>query len=298
MKYLTPLFVLIILVCFISGCVNTDQVQSELKTPSVSSVFKERPDGDLNVHFIDVGQGDSELIQFSGKNLLIDAGDPDHGSNLVQYLKEQGVVRLDIVIATHPHSDHIGGMIAVLNAFQVDRFIDSGYPHTTPIYKNMLAVIEKKKIPFSTVRSGDSISFVPGITLNVLNPPSSFYTDINENSIVLKLTDGNVKYLFMGDATTVSEEKILSENYDISADILKVGHHGSKDATGGTFVSKVKPKTSVFELGKDNEYGYPKQVVVNLLKSSGSQIYRTDLEGNIRITSNGTKYIVTTHGSP
>jgi hypothetical protein len=171
-------------------------------------------------------------------------------------------------------------MSAVLNSFTVGQFIDSGYPHITSTYENMLTTIDQKNIPFRTVKNGDILTIDPSVSIQVLNPQSTFSTDINQNSIVLKITYGKVIYLFTGDAGGMTTH----------ADILKVPHHGSE--TGAGTLTQIAPSVSVIEVGAGNSYGHPTQLALSKLASIGSQIYRTDLNGNVVITSDGNTYTV------
>jgi len=227
--------------------------------------------------------------------MLIDAGTTNAGSTVSNYLKNLGITTLDIVIATHPHEDHIGGMATVLNNFKVNQFIDSGYPHTTSTYENMLNSIDKKNIPFQTVKTGDIIVFDPAISISVLNPQDSFMNDINANSVVLKLTYGKTSFLFMGDAATDVEDRIAGAALNV--DILKVAHHGSSSSSGSAFLAKVTPAVSIIEVGAGNSYGYPAAATLSRLQQIGSKVYRTDLDGTIKVTSDGNSYnVITTAG--
>ena len=247
--------------------------------------------GLLTVRYLDVGQGDSMLIQTpSGKNMLIDAGPTDAGSTVTSDLKGLGINTLDIVLATHPHEDHIGGMSSVLNNFNVKQFIDSGYPHTTKTYETMLNTIDQKNIPFKTVKAGDTINLDPGLTISVLNPTSKFSDDINQNSVVLKMTYGGVSFLFMGDANADAESKIANSGTNLQADILKVGHHGSATSTSSAFLTKVHPKISVIEVGAGNSYGHPTSATLGRLAQVGSAVYRTDLNGDVTVTTDEMTY--------
>ncbi len=248
----------------------------------------------LTVHFLDVGRGDSILLEYDGKSILIDAGESDQGEVVSDYLKDQGISKLDYVVATHPHSDHIGGMVDVLNNFKVEHFIDSGYPHTSKTYENMLTTIDQKNIPFTTPKRGDKIDFASGINVEVLNPGTTYYSDdLNQNSIVLKVTDGKVSFLLMGDAGLEAENDIMKEGYDVDSDILKVGHHSSRTASGKTFISAVSPEVSVIEVGKGNDYGHPHAEVLERLQKV-SKVYRTDLDGTVTVSTDGSTYSVTT----
>lgn len=250
--------------------------------------------GNLTVHFLDVGQGDSILLEHGDDTMLIDAGEIGKGDTVAADIKGEDITSLDYVVATHPHSDHIGGMSVILNDFPIGHFLDSGYAYTTKTYEDMLSTIDKKNIPFSTPKRGEKIDFSSGIDVQVLNPGSTFFTDdVNQNSIVLKVTDGSVSFLLMGDAGIEAENQIMKDGYDVNADILKVGHHGSRTASGASFISAVSPEISVIELGAGNDYGHPHKETLDRLQKV-SKVYRTDLNGTITITTDGSTYSVST----
>lgn len=278
---------------------TTEQPNSlsvEQTTSTTNEPDKEIPEAreNLTVHFLDVGQGDSILVEYENKAMLIDAGESDQGEVVSDYLHNQEISTLDYVVATHPHSDHIGGMNNILNNFQVKHFVDSGYPHTSKTYEDMLTTIDKKNIPFETPKRGDKIDFASGIGVEVLNPGSSYFTDdLNQNSVVLKVTDNKVSFLLMGDAGIEAEDSIMQAGYNVDADILKVGHHGSRTASGASFISSVSPEISVIEVGAGNDYGHPNSEVRNRLQKV-SKLYRTDLDGTIKVTTDGSTYTVTT----
>jgi len=248
-----------------------------------------QPLNNLTVSFIDVGQGDAILlISPNGKTMLIDAGPVTSASKVLSSLQNISVSSLDILIATHPHEDHIGGMEMILNSINVHQFIDIGYPHTTQLYENVLNLIEQKQIPYSTVKAGDIIAWDPAITIKVLNPQDEFADDLDDNSIVLKLTYGTIDFLFMGDAGTSVEDQII--NNDIDSEILKVGHHGSAYGTSSNFVSHVTPEISIISVGANNPYGYPASETIQRLTNASSKIYRTDQVGTVTITTDGNTY--------
>ncbi len=236
---------------------------------------------ELTVHYIDVGQGDAELLQSGGHNMLIDAGPASASSKLVFYLKNAGVKSLDVVVATHPHEDHIGGMMAVLNAFPVKLYIDNGEKTTTPTYKNLMKKLVSANIPYTVVKTGATIPFVNRISIQVDNP-GSLTGDLNADSIVLKVTDNAEKFLFMGDAADGTG--------DLSAQVLKVTHHGSNSGTSKSFLNKVNPEIAIIEVGSGNDWGHPTKTTLKTLQSKGVKIYRTDLNGNIVVRSNGNSY--------
>lgn len=246
----------------------------------------------LKVHFINVGQGDSILVQApAGKTMLIDGGPKSAGDDVVAFLKSKGVKHLDYVVATHPDADHIGGLIDVLKTFKVKNFIDSGKAHTTETYVEMLTLIDKKNIKYIVPSTLDTYKLDPNMTTRVLYANSDA-DDNNDASIVLKLTYNKVSFLLTGDASTEIEEQIASK-YDVSATVLKAGHHGSDTSSSAKFISKVNPKVAILSYGKDNSYGHPNSAVVSRLKNVGAKIYKTATDCNITVTSDGKTYKVT-----
>ncbi|WP_304625001.1 MBL fold metallo-hydrolase [Sporosarcina obsidiansis] len=246
---------------------------------------------DMKVHFIDVGQGDAILVQApNGKNMLVDGGPKAAGSKVVSFLKSKGVKRLDYVVATHPDADHIGGLEAVLNAFPVTNFIDSGHPHTTQTYYNMLALIDKKNIKFTIAKELDKLALDPQLITRVLYADESA-KDSNAASIVLKITYNKVSFLLMGDAD-ITTENYLKSKYDVKATVLKNGHHGSDTSSSAAFISAVKPSVAILSYGKNNSYGHPNLAVEARLKNVGAKTYKTPIHCNITVTTNGTKHSV------
>ena len=226
--------------------------------------------------------------------MLIDSGEIGKGDDVAKYVKSEGITSLDYLVATHPHSDHIGGMSVILNDFPIGHFVDSGYPYTSKTYENMLTTIDKKNIPFVTPKRGDKIDFSSGIDVQVLNPGSTYFTDdVNQNSVVLKITDGKVTFLLMGDAGLEAESAIMGAGYNVDADILKVGHHGSRTSSGTSFISTVNPAVSVIEVGAGNDYGHPHQETLDRLQKV-SKVYRTDMDGTITISTDGSAYSIST----
>ena len=251
--------------------------------------------GNLTAHFLDVGQGDSILLQFNGKNVLIDGGTQEMGPRVETYLRNHGVSSLDLLVATHPHEDHIGGLVTILNDFPVKQVLDSGQPHSSQVYETFLTLIDQKNIPYNVAQRGQKINLDKDLIIDVLSPPTTLFSgDLNQNSIVLKITYGKVSFLLMGDAGTEAESSLISSSYDLKSDILKVGHHGSSSATSTAFLNDVKPAISIIEVGAGNDYGHPTQQTLNALQDVGATIYRTDTSGNIIITTDGLTYSTTT----
>jgi len=252
-------------------------------------------DGKLTVHFLDVGQGDSALIQYNGTTILIDAGDADAGPGIVAYLKDRGIHEIDLLIATHPHSDHIGGMQDVLKNFKIKRVIDSGMPHTTTTYQKFLDTIDQKNIPYSTVKQGDSFSPANGLTFLVLSAPDgSKDQDLNDGSIALRATYGRVNILFEADAGTTTEETMMNSGLPLESQVLKVAHHGSPHGTGNAFLGQVRPEVAIISVGAGNSFNHPAENTIMRLENAGALIFRTDTDGSIVVRTDGMTYSVET----
>lgn len=251
---------------------------------------------ELKVHFIDVGQGDSILIQDpGGKNILVDGGSKASGAKVVSFLKLKGVKKLDYVVATHPDADHIGGLIAVLNAFPVTNFVNSGKEHSTQTYFELLTLVDNKNINYIEPKQAEILigDFKSDFYLQVLyvDPLAS---DTNDASIVIKTGYKEIDFLLMADADADIEEYLMNTYDDISADVLKMGHHGSKTSSSAAFISTVKPKTAILSYGENNSYGHPHLAIESRLNKIGAKTYKTPLDCDITVTSGGVKHAVST----
>lgn len=263
--------------------------------------------GDLTVTFIDVGQGDSMLIESpSGRKVLIDGGgrqenssstaitkeDPTGRSIVVPFLRKKGINELDLLILTHPHDDHVGGLPYVLEKIKVDRVLDSGQAQTSRGYTHFLQLIESKRIPYKIGRAGQIIDLGDGVRGYVLHPSEPLITgtdsDLNNNSIVVKLDYGRTSFLFMGDTEFEGEDRILSLGHSIRSDVLKVGHHGSRTSTSINFLEAVRPEYAVISVGARNKFGHPNLETLRRLGDYGVKVFRTDLNGAVIFRSDGT----------
>ena len=252
-------------------------------------------DGRMAVYFLDVGQGDSALILYNGTTILIDAGEADAGPGIVSYLKGQGVRDIDILIATHPHSDHIGGMQDVLKNFNVKSVIDSGMPHTTTTYQKFLDTIDQKNIPYSAVKQGDSFSPATGLTFLVLSAPDgSKDQDLNDGSIVLRATYGRVSILFESDAGITAEDSMIDSGLPLESQVLKVAHHGSPHGTGRAFLERVRPEVAIISVGAGNPFNHPAENTIIRLENAGALIFRTDTDRSIVVRTDGMTFSVET----
>ncbi|AUS88304.1 competence protein [Lysinibacillus sp. YS11] len=274
------IIVLLLCIFLLAGC--TEAVKTE-KIPVTAG-------HEMQVHFIDVGQGDSILIESpSGKTMLIDGGVKGAGQQIVSYLKELGIDKLDIVVATHPDADHIGGLIPVLDNMTIEQFYDSGKVHTSQTFEEMLTRIDEKNIPYHVPKIGDDIEFDKDVNVKVLNANDQA-TDNNDASIVLKMTYGNVSFLLTGDAGVALEKEMLQ--YDVKATVLKAGHHGSNTSSSEEFIQAVKPEVTILSYGEDNKYGHPHAEIVDRLQAIGSKIYATADLGTITVSTDGVNYTV------
>ncbi len=254
--------------------------------------------GELGAYFLDVGQGDASVILFRDKVILIDAGEQDMGDTVVRDLQRLGVTHIDLLVATHPHSDHIGGMQKVLANFAVGKVLDAGLPSTSSLYERFLETVDRKNIPFVVAERGQTIGIDPALRILVLSPPQErIGDDMNTNSIVLRISYGTVNLLYTGDATTAAEESMVGAGYPLDAQVLKVGHHGSSGASSAAFLSRVNPEVAVISLGEGNDYGHPHRETLERLKTAGPRVYRTDTDGTIRVASDGSTFSVTTEKS-
>ncbi len=282
----------------IAGCAST--TNSTPATATVSStpaptytVGGTTTAGTLRVSVLDVGQGDSILIQSpAGKTMLVDAGDTDAGSRVVAGLKARGVTSLDAAVASHAHADHIGGYQAVLSQFSVGTFYDSGYPSTSSIYENLLTTIDKKNIKFITPTAGQTIDLDPDVRIDVLSPDGKNTGEIHDNMLVLRLSYGSTSFLLTGDMPDTLEKQIASSFKPTT--VLKVGHHGSRTSSSAAFLTAIKPEVAIISVGAGNSYGHPTGEALGRLQTVGAKVYRTDQAGTVTVTTDGNTYTVAT----
>jgi competence protein ComEC len=249
--------------------------------------------GIVEVHFIDVGQGDAILVEADDSAMLIDAGENNKGSVVVDYLKSKDITELYYVIGTHPHSDHIGGMDTVLDAFPVKKIILPEISNTTQTFEQVLDAALKNDLSITRPVVGASYSLGPA-TFTILAPNSSSYEELNDYSIVLKLTYGNTSFLFTGDAGVASEKEMLASKLNLSADVMKLAHHGSAYSGSTDFLDAVNPSYCVISVGKNNEYGHPHSETLRVMKDRDIKLYRTDEQGTVVFTSDGRNISVNT----
>ncbi|MEG0571087.1 MAG: ComEC/Rec2 family competence protein [Oscillospiraceae bacterium] len=248
-----------------------------------------------SIHFIDVGQADSILIKSEDANVLIDAGERENSAKLIKYLESVGVKKLDIVIATHPHLDHIGGMPEVIKAFKIDKIIAPKIPDaivpTTKVYTNFLTAVAEKGLKITPAKPGLSFEVGEG-TLEILAPSSEF-EDLNNMSVVSRFTSNGYASLFAGDIESKAEKDLLNQKFNLNIDFLKVAHHGSNSSSISAFLEATSPTAAFISVGKNNDYNHPSLEVLNRFKKGNTKVYRTDLSGTIVINFTENSYNIT-----
>lgn len=279
-KYLAIFAAFFLIISSFIGCSSSKTIDSS-KDANNQNVMK--------VNYIDVGQGDSILVQVNGKNLLIDAGPNSSTDKLVSYLNKQNIKKLDFVVATHPHEDHIGAMDTIINKYNIGEFYAPKKTTTTKTFESMVNALKSKNIKINAATAGVSLDLGKNVKCEMIAPNAPNYEDLNNYSAVIKITYGNSKFLFMGDAESLSEKEILNKNHDVSSDVLKLGHHGSSSSSSKAFLDKVSPKIAIISCGKNNDYGHPHKETSTEMKKRNIQVYRTDIDGSIVLISDGKK---------
>lgn len=263
---------------------------------SVASGASAAAGSELQIHVIDVGNADSILITSAGHAMLIDAGENNDGDNVVAYIRSHNVSKLDYVVASHPDSDHIGGMADVITNITVGTFIMSIMPKditpTSKTYLNMLKALESKNLDITEAKVDTSYT-LGGTSFTILGPVGTF-DSTNNMSVVCRFTYGSRHFLFMGDAEKEAENALLSSGADLSADFIKIGHHGSSTSSQKKFLQTVNPRYAAISCSADNDYGHPATSTLKTLKALDVTYYRTDLNGTITVTSDGKTISVST----
>ena len=285
-RRIASVLLILLLIIGIAGCGDFGNQQDATKSNGY-----ERPTvTDVRVHVIDVGQGDSIFIETPSTCILIDAGISDAAKTVEDYLHGLGYGEIDILIATHPHADHIGGMAHIIKNFDIDKFYMPKVSHNTKTFEGMLRAAESKGLKVHTAKAGVNLITEEKLSADMLSPINISYKDLNNFSTVVMLTYGDTKFLFMGDAEAQVEEMLG----DVSADVLKVGHHGSSTSSRKAFLERVSPKYAAISAGKNNSYGHPHKETIENLKQVGAEIYITYEAGNIVFISDGKEIEVKT----
>lgn len=269
-KRILALLTCAILVFSLFACESAPSV-----THNPIEMLENAPDHSLAVHYIDVGQGDSILLESDDDYVLIDAGEKEYGPTICAYLEKLGVTQLDYVIATHPHSDHCGGLADVITTFECENFITTETDQQTKTWVDVLLAVDETNCNYIDAVKGNTYSFGESY-FEILGPVGSDYDNYNDYSVIIKAQCGNNSFLFTGDMETKTEKELLAEGSDLKADVLKVGHHGSTTSSSETFLDAVSPTYAVITCGKGNEYGHPHIETLDKLSERGITVYRTD----------------------
>jgi competence protein ComEC len=251
---------------------------------------KAAANGQLKVHFIDVGDADCILIQQGNKSMLIDAGNNLDEDVIKKYLLNLGIDRFDIIVGTHVDEDHIGSMDAIINDFEIDKIYMPQSDTTTKYLEDVMEAVRKKGLQVTAPVSEEVFNLGEAVC-TILAPVSMGYEKLNNYSIVIKLQYGNTSFLFTGDAESVSEREMMRRGFDLSADVLKLGHHGSISSTSDEFLDRVNPQYAVIMLGRNNNYRHPHKRIMEKLKVKKIKVYRTDEKGTVVAESDGEKII-------
>lgn len=271
------IFTLLLLLCFFSSLL-TKKLNSYKVNPNL-----------MYVHYINVDQGDAILIQVNNKNLLIDSGPKSHKKQLVKFLNDLNISKLDYVIATHPHEDHIGNMNTVLNSYKVQSFYAPKVYSYTKSFEQMIDSLKSNNLKINPIKRGcNTINLGFQTNVEVFSPINDTYDNENNYSPVIKISFGNNSFLFTGDAEKEIEDKLILLNDDLKADILKVSHHGSSSSTSDSFLNRVSPKYAIISVGKNNIYDHPNDTIISKLNTYKINILRTDIQNNITLISDGT----------
>ena len=241
----------------------------------------------MEVHFIDVGQGDASLIKCEDEAMLIDTGEASEEEALKGYLHNQGIEKLDYLVLTHPDSDHIGGAASLIEEFYIETVFMSDFEKDNQTYRSLIQTLDDKQLAWSTPEVGSS--FMLGSARITVLAPNREYSDPNNASVALRVENGNNSFLFTGDAEEEAEEDILANGFSVQADVYKAGHHGSRTASGEGFVDAVSPSFAVISCGEDNSYGHPHAEPMNTFRARGMKVFRTDEQGSIIAFSDGSE---------
>lgn len=293
MKKMKKWLLLLCLALGLTGCDSVGEILNEVIQSGVLDEYLwpekvqkiEVPDGEMEVHFIDVGQADCALLASGGHFMLIDGGNNDDAEHIVTYLQNAGVKKLDLVVGTHPHEDHIGSLDAAIEAFDIGAVYMPDVSADTETYRDVLDAVKGKGLQVQHPVPGDVLDF-NGLPVEIFGPVKE-YSNLNNHSIVLRVSVGETAFLFTGDVEIEGEYDILEQGFDISADVLKVSHHGSSGSSVEEFLAYTDADYAVISVGEGNIYDHPEAVTLKRLQNYGMEIFRTDEQGTIVCDTDG-----------
>lgn len=279
------IFILIVISLIIR--IGPDSFIEDFEVILFSEEDSQEPEpSEVEVHFIDVGQGEAILIISDEQHMLIDTGERSNLNDLVNYIKSYDITKLDYLIATHPHSDHIGGLAGIVTTFEIGKIIMPDIVHNTKTFEDALDAIADKNLRITKPIVGNEYS-IGNASFVIISPNSSDYDNLNDYSIGIRLVNGENSFIFTGDAEIKSEKEILQNKINIKANVLKLAHHGSSTSNSDDFLDAVDPSIAVISAGKDNSYGHPHVEIMQALKDRNISLYRTDEQGTIILISDG-----------
>lgn len=245
-------------------------------------------EGLLNIYYLDVGQGDSTYIELGEVDILIDAGPKSEGDKLMEQLDAFNIDDFEIIIATHPHEDHIGGMKKIFEKYDVEEFYMPKVTHSSKTFEEMIKAINNEGIKVKTIKGGMNLNLGSGAYIDVFSPIYESYNNLNNYSPIMKLSFGENSFMFTGDAELEIEKEVVNKyKGKLKSDVLKFGHHGSSTSSNESFVQAVNPSYGVISSGANNSYGHPHKEILALITKYKIETYRTDTDGQITITSDG-----------
>ncbi len=289
-KTILTLTIMIIFVLSLLGC-SSNQVVEQINSFAQNNIEETTNiEGNMVVNYIDVGQADSILVEVGSKKLLIDAGTTEAGEKVAKFLDDKNIKKIDYIIATHPHEDHIGGMSYIIDNFDIGKIYSPKVTTTTNTYENMISSLKKKSLKITTLKGGEDPGIdLDGAKIEVFSPNAAKYEDLNNYSPIIKIKYGEKSFLFTGDAEKEIENEVIDKNVDLKSDVLKVGHHGSASSTTQEFLNEVSPSIAVISVGKNNTYKHPGEKTLTRLEKKNIKIYRTDIDGDIILFTDGSK---------
>lgn len=276
MKKIVLFIISIILLC---GCSYSFSQENTEANPTYQA-----SDNQLIAHFLDVGEADANIIELpNGQVMIIDAGEKKDSETITNYIDNLNIDYIDYVVATHPHADHIGSLADIITKYSIGSIYMPKISTTSKTYENLLTTIDEADLTINTGKKGVVILDEDNLKIEILSPTMDKYSNLNNYSLVIKITYMNTTFLYMGDA----EEEVEKQLEDIEADVLKVGHHGSDTSSSIEFLAKVKPQYAVISVGDSNQYDHPSSTIISRLEKYTKNIYQTSKNGNIIITSDG-----------
>ena len=270
-----------------TGCVNVPRIVMDAE-----GISKTQEDASVTVHYFDMGQGNASLVESGGEYMLIDTGNYKDVKKLKALLDGEGVTKLNYMVATHPHADHIGSLATIIREYEIETLLMPDVEMDTKTYQVAVDAAKKKSLLMTHPEVGSTYP-LGEVTFQVLAPGGSDYEEINDYSIALRLTCGTTDFLWTGDAESISEQEMLESGLNLEAEVYHAGHHGSCSSSTMEFLRKVDPEYVVISCGRDNEYGYPHEEVLERLLEMDSRVYVTALEGHLQVDCQGNELVWT-----